>query len=190
MAKTATEEATPKGVEQRIAKLVVTGPGTYTGKRPRSVLKKAIPGAQIQRTGFPSVFILETEGDSVQIAQDVILKCSDNIGHVTVVLAEVESKLEPIKEAAVTIASERVRNDERFCFRLHKRGSHSLERNTFEIEREIGEAICQALQQKYGAEPEVDLDDPDITVVAEVLGPNTAMGISRKAWREMAGSPH
>ncbi|HLF84309.1 MAG TPA: THUMP domain-containing protein [Blastocatellia bacterium] len=189
MAKTAAEEATLEGVDRQTAKLVVTGPGTYTARRPRSVLKKAIPGAQVQRTGFPSVFILETEGDAVQIAQDVIRKCSENIGHVTAVLAEVESKLEPIKEAAVRIASEQVSKNEKFCFRLHKRGSHSLMGDTFEIEREIGGVIWQTLQQKYGTEPAVDLDEPDITVVAEVLGPNTAMGISRKTWRAMVGSP-
>ena len=179
---TAVEEATLKDVERRTAKLVVTGPGTYTNRRPRSVLKKAVPGARVQRAGFPSVFILETEGDAVQIAQDVIQKCADNIGHVTAVLAEVESKLEPIKEAAVRIAGEQVGKDEKFCFRLHKRGSHSLVGDTFEIEREIGGAIWQALQQKYGTEPAVDLDEPDITLTAEVLGPDTAVGISRKDW--------
>jgi len=187
MAKTA-GEATLKAVDER-AKLVVTGPGIHTTRRPRSVLKKAIPGAQVQRTGFPSVFILEKEGEPVQIAQEVIQKCSEYIGRVTAVLAEVESKLEPIKDAAVRIASEQVGRDELFSFRLHKRGLHSLVGDTFEIEREIGGAIWQALQQKYGALPEVDLDDPDITVVAEVLGPNTAMGVSRKAWRATPGAP-
>jgi hypothetical protein len=52
-----------QAVERRAARLVVTGPGTYTGRRPRSVLKKAMPGAQIKRTGFPSVFVVETEGN-------------------------------------------------------------------------------------------------------------------------------
>jgi tRNA(Ser,Leu) C12 N-acetylase TAN1 len=30
----------------------------------------------------------------------------------------------------------------------------------------------------------VDLEDPDVTVVAEVLGPWTAIGISKKVWKE------
>jgi tRNA(Ser,Leu) C12 N-acetylase TAN1 len=185
MAKTAAEEATLKGVYQRTAKLVVTGPGTYTVRRPRSVLKKAIPGAKVQRTGFPSVFLLEREGEAVQLAQEVIQKCSENIGHVTAVVAEVESKIEPIKEAAVRIAGEQIGKDEKFCFRLHKRGSHSLVGDTFEIEREIGAAIRQALKQKYGTEPAVDLDEPDITIIAELLGPKAAIGISRTSWTEV-----
>jgi tRNA(Ser,Leu) C12 N-acetylase TAN1 len=181
-AKIAVAKAPLAGAELPTARLVVTGPGTYTVRRPRSVLKKAMPGARVQRTGFPSVFMLEAEGDALQIAQLLIRKCSENIGHVTAVLSEVESKLQPIKEAAVRIAGEQVGRDEKFCFRLHKRGSHSLVGNTFEIEREIGSAIWQALRQKYGTEPVVDLDEPDITVTAEVLGPDTAVGISRKDW--------
>jgi tRNA(Ser,Leu) C12 N-acetylase TAN1 len=128
------------------------------------------------------VFILETEGDAIKVAQEVIQKCSDNIGRVTVVDAEVQSEFEPIKDAAVRIASEHVGRDEKFCFRLHKRGSHSLVEDTFDIEREIGRAMWQTLQQKYGTEPAVDLDEPDITVSAEVLGRDTAMGFSRKDW--------
>jgi tRNA(Ser,Leu) C12 N-acetylase TAN1 len=31
--------------------------------------------------------------------------------------------------------------------------------------------------------PQVDLADPDVKVIAEVLGPSTAVGIVRKAWR-------
>jgi tRNA(Ser,Leu) C12 N-acetylase TAN1 len=54
--------------------------------------------------------------------------------------------------------------------------------DTFEIEREIGRAIWQTLQQKYGTEPVVDLDEPDITVSAEVLGRYAAMGFSREDW--------
>lgn len=181
MARTAAE-ATSSPAGRRTAKLLVTGAGTYTGRRPRTALRKAIPGAKVQRTGFPSVFILETEGDAVQIAKEVIRRCSENIGRVTVVDAEVQSELEPIKEAAVRIASEQVGRDEKFCFRLHKRGSHSLVGDTFEIEREIGSAMWQTLQQKYGTEPAVDLDEPDITISAEVLGRGAAMGYSRKDW--------
>lgn len=184
----AAAQVTLKSGERPIAKLVVTGPGTYTVRRPRSVLKKAMPGAQIKRTGFPSVFILEAEGDAAEIAQTVIQKCTDGIGHVTAVLAEVESKLQPIEETAVRIAVELVGKAEKFCFRLHKRGAHSLACETSEIERDVGGAIFQALEEKYGAEPAVDLDDPDITVVAEVLGPTAALGIRRKSWRAMVDS--
>ena len=45
--------------------------------------------------------------------------------------------------------------------------------------------MWRALEQKYGKKPSVDLEDPDVAVVAEVLGPWTAIGISKKAWKEM-----
>jgi tRNA(Ser,Leu) C12 N-acetylase TAN1 len=61
--------------------------------------------------------------------------------------------------------------------------------DTCKLEREIGGAIWQALEQKQGKRPVVDLDDPDITIIAEVMGPNTAIGILRKAWRAMAATP-
>jgi len=166
--------------------LVVTGPGTYTGRRPRPVLKKAIPSARVKRTPFPSVFILETEGNAERIAEAVVEKCSDAIGHVTVVSAEVESELEAIKAAAVKIAAEHIESGQKFCFRLHKRGAHSLAADTFEIERQVGAAMWEALQQIHGVPPIVDLEEPDITVSAEVLGPRTAMGFSRKGWTACA----
>jgi tRNA(Ser,Leu) C12 N-acetylase TAN1 len=178
-----------KSIDLGTAKLIVTGPGVKTARRPRSVLKKAVPGARIQRTGFSSVFILETEGAAPQVAKSVTQKCSGYIGHVTAVLAEVDSRIDAIKEAAVRIGSEQIGENEKFCFRLNKRGSHQLVEDTCKLEREIGGAIWQALEQKQGKRPVVDLDDPDITIIAEVMGPNTAIGILRKAWRTMAATP-
>jgi hypothetical protein len=40
-----------------------------------------------------------------------------------------------------------------------------------------------ALETKYNTKPKVDLKNPDITVIAEILGPITAIGISRREWR-------
>jgi tRNA(Ser,Leu) C12 N-acetylase TAN1 len=125
----------------------------------------------------------------MELARSVLQKCSESIGHVTAVLAEVESRLESIKEAAVRIGTEQIAGDEKFCFRLNKRGSHHLEETTCDLEREIGGAIWQALEQKHGKRPVVDLGDPDITIIAEVMGANTAIGVLRKAWRAMAATP-
>ena len=108
------------------AKLIVTGPGTYTRRRPRSALKRAIAGAKIQRSGFPSGFILEAEGDVIEIAKTAAERCSENIGHVTAVYEEVESWTEPIKGSAVRIGTTHIAAGEKFSFRLHKRGAHSL----------------------------------------------------------------
>lgn len=142
-----------------------------------------MPSARVRRAGFRGIFILEAEGDALELSKKINQECFQSIGRAMAVLAEVQSTLEAIKEAAVKIGAEHISEDEKFCFRLHKRGSHWLEQETPKLEYEIGGAIWVALQQKYGKKPNVDLKNPDITVVAEVLGPNTAVGIMRKAWR-------
>jgi tRNA(Ser,Leu) C12 N-acetylase TAN1 len=102
------------------------------------------------------------------------------------VLYEVESKLDPVKEAAVKTGIEQIGESEKFCFRLHKRGSHHLEHDSCDLEREIGGAVWRALEQKYAKRPAVDLENPDVTIVAEVFGPKTAIGFCRKDWAEEA----
>ena len=128
--------------------------------------------------------MLECEGDAMELARKVNRECASDIGRAVPVLLETESELGAIERAAVEIGSEHVRELESFCFRLHKRGSHGLAEPTPEIEREVGGAIWAELKRKYGKEPKVDLEHPDVTVVAEVLGPNTAVGLLRKAWHE------
>jgi tRNA(Ser,Leu) C12 N-acetylase TAN1 len=103
---------------------------------------------------------------------------------VTAVLETVESKEEPIKRVAARIGSEHIGSEESFCFRLHKRGTHGLEQNSSKLEAEIGGAIWTALEQKHNKTPRVRLKDPDVMVIAEILGPIAAVGISRKVWRE------
>jgi tRNA(Ser,Leu) C12 N-acetylase TAN1 len=170
------------------AKLIVTGRGPYSARQCKSLLKEAFPDARVRSAGFRFIFALEAEGDALELAGKVHRQCSESVGHVTAVLAEVESRIDPIREAAVKIGAEQIGESEKFCFRLHKRGSHWLEKDTSELEDETGQAIWTALKQKYGKDPAVDLDDPEITVTAEVLGPNTAVGISRKAWKEGAAT--
>lgn len=168
------------------AKLIVTSRELYAVRQTITALRTTVLGARIRRAGFRGIFTLEAEGDALELAKRVNQECSQNIGRATAVLAEVQSTLDPIREAAVKIGTEQIGEDEKFCFRLHKRGSHWLEQETPKLEYEIGGAIWVALQQKYGKKPNVDLKNPDITVVAEVLGPNTAVGILRKAWRVSA----
>jgi len=176
-------------VRNEIAKLIVTSAGLEPARHTRFALKAAVPTARIRRTGLKGIFSLEAEGDVFELAKLIFRECSQRIGHATVVLAEVESRFEPIKETAVRIGREQISSGESFCFRIHKRGAHYLEQDTLTIEQEIGGAIWTALEQKYGAKPSVKLKNPDVAIVAEVLGPLTAVGIYRRAWREQLAAP-
>jgi tRNA(Ser,Leu) C12 N-acetylase TAN1 len=167
---------------QKIAKLMVTSREIYARRPTIASLKLALPGARIRSAGFRAIFIIEVGGDALELAKKVIQECSSRIGRTIPVLAEVKSTPNAVKEGAVNVGVEHIGRDEKFCFRIHKRGAHQLDLDTPELEREIGGAIWTALEGKYRKKPAVDLDDPDVTVVAEVLGPNTAIGIVRTAW--------
>jgi tRNA(Ser,Leu) C12 N-acetylase TAN1 len=175
-------------IRHEIAKLIVTSAGLETARDTRFALKTAIPTARVRRTGLKGIFSLEAEGNVLDIAKLICRECSQRIGHLTAVLAEVESRFEPIKEAAVRIGREQIGPEESFSFRLHKRGAHFLEQDTLTLEQEIGGAIWTALEEKHGAKPKVRLKNPDVSVVAEVLGSITAVGISRRAWREQVAA--
>ena len=171
-------------VQHANVKLVVTRRGLEPARYFKSALRRAIRGARVRGTGFRRILALEAEGDPSELAQLVYDECSQSIGHVTAVLATVESTEEAIKDAAVRIGSEQIGSQESFCFRLHKRGAHDLDRDTSTLEPEIGGAIWTVLEAKFKQKPKVSLKNPDITVIAEVLGPITVVGISRRAWRE------
>jgi tRNA(Ser,Leu) C12 N-acetylase TAN1 len=173
----------PEAVQPRIVKLVVTSRGLEPARHLRSALRAAISGARVRSTGFRGVFAVEAEGDPAELATFVWDECSEKIGHVTAVLAMVESRKEAIKDAASRFGAAQIGPEESFCFRLHKRGAHGLEQDTSKLEREIGAAIWAALEEKYSKKPRVTLKNPDITVVAEILGPLAAVGISRISWR-------
>jgi tRNA(Ser,Leu) C12 N-acetylase TAN1 len=164
-------------------KLIVTGRWPHVARQIKSELRKAIPGAHIRSAGFRSVFILEAAGDVLELAQRINRDCAEDIGHATPAPAEVESKPGAIKDAAVKIGAARIGQEESLCFRNFKRGPHGLEKDTSELEDEIGRAISEALQLKNGKKPVVDLDEPDVTVVAEMLGPVTMVGVLRRDWR-------
>jgi tRNA(Ser,Leu) C12 N-acetylase TAN1 len=143
-------------------------------------IKRLIPRAEVKSTGFRGVFLVETEGDPIELARE--LNRCPSVGRAVPVLAEAMSNLDDVKQAAVRV-SEFVKKGESFSFRLHKRGLHQLEKPTPQIEREIGAEIRKAIKEKIGTEPEVDLDMPDVEISAEVLGHITYVGIVRGNWK-------
>lgn len=174
----------PEELQQEIVKFIVTSRGVEPVRYLRFALRAAIPGARVYGTGFRGVRALEAGGEISELAKLIWRECSENVGHLTAVLATVESREEPIKEAAARIGAAQIGPEESFCFRLHKRGAHSLKQDASKLEQEIGGAIWTALERKYHKTPKVSLKNPDVTVTAEILGPMAAVGISRRAWRE------
>jgi tRNA(Ser,Leu) C12 N-acetylase TAN1 len=165
-------------------KLIVTSRGLEPVRSLRSALRRAVPGARVRSTGFRGILALEGEGDPSEVAQLVYDECQQSVGHVTAVLARVESNEESIGEATVRIAAAQIGPEESFCFRVNKRGTHGLEKDTAALEREIGGAICTALERKNSGKPKVNLKNPDVIVTAEIMGPVAVIGITRKSWRE------
>jgi tRNA(Ser,Leu) C12 N-acetylase TAN1 len=172
---------------REIANLIVTNAGHEPARATQFALKTSIPIARVRKTGFKGIFSLEAAADVVELAKLVYREGRQHIGHVTAVVEEVESRIEPIKGAAVRVGRNQIDKEESFCFRIHKRGAHYLEQDTLTLEQEIGSAIWIALEERHGARPRVRLKDPDIVIVAEVLGPITAVGISRRSWRDQVG---
>jgi tRNA(Ser,Leu) C12 N-acetylase TAN1 len=170
--------------QRQVAKLIVTSTGREPTRATWFALKTSIPTGRIRTTGFKGIFSLEAEADAIELAELVYRECPQHIGHATAVVEEVESRFEPIQAAAVRVGREQIDKEESFCFRIHKRGAHYLEQDTLTLEQEIGSAIWKVLEEKHGARPLVRMKNPDIVIVAEVLGPMTAVGISRRSWRE------
>ncbi|HEY7682003.1 MAG TPA: THUMP domain-containing protein [Gemmatimonadales bacterium] len=170
-----------------MAKLVVTSRGWHETGQALHEVRCALPTARVRRARFLGVLLVDaaTEADALGLAERVSRACGST-GHATAVLAEVESELEPIREAALRVGSEQVGPHDSFCFRITKRGAHRVTTPTPDVEAEIGAALVAALERRHGTRPRVDLGHPDVTVIAEVLGPTTAVGIVRKAWRERA----
>jgi tRNA(Ser,Leu) C12 N-acetylase TAN1 len=167
-----------------VIKLIVTSQGLEPARYLRSALRRAVPGARVRSSGFRGVFTLEGEGDPSELAQRVYDECSEKVGHVTAVLAIVKTDEELIRDAAARIGAAQIGSQESFCFRVHKRGLHGLEKDSATLEAEIGGAIWTVLEKKFNAKPKVRLKNPDVTVTAEILGPVAAVGITCKSWRE------
>lgn len=173
-----------EAVQHGSLNLIVVNRGLERVRYLRFALKPRGARGTRSRYRFPRNFEFEAEGDPTEVAKLIYEECAQNIGHLTAVLATVESKEESIRDAAVQIGAAQIGSEESFAFRLNKRGMHGLKKDTSTLEREIGGAIWIALEGKYQRRPKVNLKNPDITVIAEILGPIVAIGISRREWRE------
>lgn len=163
-------------------KILVTARDLLSARKTRGALRALFPDARILKTAFKGIFLMEAEGEPTSVIARIYQELSEEVGHVTLVCREVESSMDPVRDACVAVGLEHVRVGESFCFRVHKRGDHNLPTDTPSIEREIGGAIFEALEKRDGVRPKVNLRSPDVMVVAEVMGRSAAVGIVRKEW--------
>ncbi|MDI6856547.1 MAG: THUMP domain-containing protein [Candidatus Thermoplasmatota archaeon] len=163
-----------------MGKLIVTARDLYREGSLKNALREI--GLEPKSTGFRSVVEVESDRDIFEVAHEVARKYPYDIGRVVAVFEEVESEEGIIKERAVFHALEQIKENESFCFRVHKRGKHKIEKPTPEFEYDVGGTIYEELEKKYNKKPAVNLKNPDIAIVAEVLGPKTLLGIYRKSW--------
>ncbi|HKJ34296.1 MAG TPA: THUMP domain-containing protein [Balneolales bacterium] len=166
------------------ARLIVTARGLYSNKKARRALRRILPYARIHKTGFRSVYVIETHGNVLHIAEKIIRRCLDDVGHATAVVEEVQTDINNIKEAMVSAGSQLIKEYDSYCIRIKRRGSYFLDENIQALEADIGGEIWKVLKEKYGKEPRVDLENPDIKIIAEVLGHATAIGVQYKSWFE------
>jgi tRNA(Ser,Leu) C12 N-acetylase TAN1 len=169
---------------ENMGKLIVTSKEFQTMRKTITTLKRSIVDARVWRTKFRAIITLEAQGNAQELERRVIRERFRFIGHVTAVLAEVESARDAVKEAAVRIGTGQIGRDEFYAFRVNKRGSHGLADDTPDLERNIGGDIWNALDEKYGKEPYVNLRTPAVAAIAEVLGQTTAVGVARRIWYE------
>jgi tRNA(Ser,Leu) C12 N-acetylase TAN1 len=164
-----------------MGKLIVTAKDLYGEGNLKSALQDL--GLKAVSTGFRAVVSVETDKNIFEVAKEISQKYHYDIGRVVAVVEEVESEEGIIKERAVFHAVQNIKEEESFCFRVHKRGAHGIEKPTPEFEYDAGGAIYEELEKKYSKKPKVDLKNPDIAIVAEVLGNKTMIGVWRKEWR-------
>ncbi len=167
-----------------MARLLVTSRDLYGESKTRHCLKGLFPGLKITPTGFRAVLFVEVEGDLLEVAGAINRECGPDVGRAVPLLGEGFSTEEDLAKVAAEVALNHVERGKSFSFRLHKRGVHGLERPTPELEYEIGGKIHDALMEKYGEKPKVDLKRADVAVVAEVLGAQLIVGIVKREWLE------
>jgi tRNA(Ser,Leu) C12 N-acetylase TAN1 len=172
----------PTPTPERAAHVILTGRDVLSARQARRLLRRIARGGRTRATGFRSVFSLDAPGDAQDVARRISADLGEHFGHVTAVLKEVESREEAIRDAAVRIGEAQIGPDQTFCFRLHRRGSHWIGPDTRTTEREIGQAVADSVQAATGRRPQVDLEAPDVTILAEVIGPTTGVGVHRSAW--------
>ena len=184
-----TESVTSADESEPQATVIVTARDILAQRQTRRALRRVSPDARVRGAGFTGVFVVEASGDAIELAARLTRECADSIGHATAVLAEELSEPVRLRDAVVRVGLAQVAADESFCFRLRKRGSHLLAAPTPQLEVEIGSTLWLALKERHGRRPKVDLEDPDVLVLAEILGPTAYVGIIRKAWRTTEPGP-
>ena len=173
-----------KDMRQETAKLIVTSAGLERARHTRRALKAVVPAGNVKRTGFKDIFALEAEGDVLSLRNSYAGNVRNGSGTLPRFWQRWRAGSIRSRRPRYVSAASRSALEKSFCFRLHKRGAHYLEQDTLTIEQEIGGDIWTALEEKHGAQPSVKLKNPDVAIVAEVLGPLTAVGVFRRAWRE------
>jgi tRNA(Ser,Leu) C12 N-acetylase TAN1 len=180
--------ANPGRAQHVRARLVATSRG-FRERPAWNALRSALPDAWLEGSRFRGVLVVEAEGEPLVLAEHCLRTCGEAVGHVTPVLAEVPTELDAIREAAGRVAIAQVGARQSVCFRIRRRGWIPPGREPRELEREIGAAVLDALERSLGARPRVDLEHPDVTIVAEVLGPETAIGVVLRSWRSGGPAP-
>ncbi len=166
-------------------KLLVTSRSPVSLKHTVLAIKRVMPRAEVRKTNFRGVYLVEAEGDPFELAME--LSRYKSVGRVVVLLEETASDLESIKRAALRV-SDLLKKGESFCFRLRKRGAHDIMPPTPEVEREVGALLVERLKARFGIPPEVELERPDVVICAEILGGKAFVGISRPGWRRSRSS--
>lgn len=163
---------------------IVTSRTLYGEFQTTLTLRRSIEGIKVTKTPFRAVLRAEHEEiEALDLAEEITRECYFDIGKAVPALAKVESSLEEIRKAAIKVALTHIRKGESFCLRINKRGAHALEKPTPELEYEVGGAVHDALAEEHEAKPKVDLSDPEVTVMVEVLGMESVIGIVRKEWQ-------
>lgn len=165
-----------------MSKLIITARDLDGERFAKSALRAL--GLNVKSSGFRAVLIAETDADILETVEKIMDTCYRDIGRAVGVIEEVESEDEKIKQKAIDVALAYIKENESFSFRIHKRGKHRIASSTPELEYDIGGAIYTALEKKYRKKPSVNLKNPDIAIIAEVLGESTCIGILRKDWKE------
>ena len=159
--------------------VVVTLRTLHERRSVRAALRRAIPDARVRGSGFTGVLCVDVAGDPLAAAEQVVASCGSMVGRVTPVLTGLPSDRDALVRSAVTVAVDHVGPGQSFAFRIHKRGEHGYLQPTPSLEADVGAAIWQALAERDGTAPRVDLTTPDVLISAEVFGPTTLVGLVR-----------
>lgn len=79
-----------------------------------------------------------------------------------------EDVIEEFKRDAESL-TEDIEPGETFCVKVNRRGSRGLF-SSRELAKELGSYVCGLLEERHGAKPVADLENPDKALVYETIG--------------------